>query len=147
MRKYWLSAFSSFPTVLSKAFFVGVVNARKYSAKSFTVKQNMKGCNWSVFFMVSDNRTIRQARCAGQYFIVVVSTLICARKMVSAFIASQNIYRTKVTTLHIYSSSKIALILFLRNKMKPHLKISFLGFHLLETYIQRKTFYFTKKEI
>ena len=40
--------------------------------------------------------------------------------------------------LHIYSSSKIALILFFRNKMKSHKKISFFGFHLLGTHEQHK---------
>ena len=44
------------------------------------------------------------------------------------------LYRTKVKTLHIYSSSKIALILFLRNKMKSHIEISSFG----ETHVQRK---------
>ena len=33
--------------------------------------------------------------------------------------------------LYIFSSLKIALILFLRNKMKSHMKISYFDFHLL----------------
>ena len=41
-------------------------------------------------------------------------------------------------TLHIYSSSKIPLILSFRNKMKSHMKISLFGFHLLETHVQHK---------
>ena len=40
----------------------------------------------------------------------------------------KKIYGTKVKTLHIYSSSKIALILLFRNKMKSQMKISFLAF-------------------
>ena len=56
------------------------------------------------------------------------------------------------TALHIYSSSKIALILFFRNKMKSHMKISFFGFHLLKTHVQRSgnltlDILFYKKEI
>ena len=56
-------------------------------------------------------------------------------------------------TLHIYSSTKIALILFYRNKLKSHLKISYFGFRLLETHVQRKWkldvrhFILPKKEI
>ena len=40
--------------------------------------------------------------------------------------------------LHIYSTSKIALILSFRNKMKSLVKISLFGFHLVEGYGQRK---------
>ena len=53
-------------------------------------------------------------------------------------IVERLIYWTKVKTLHIYSSSKIAFILFFRHTIKSHTKISFFGFHLLETHIQQK---------
>ena len=49
-----------------------------------------------------------------------------------------HIYWTKVKTLHIYSSSEIAFISFLKIKMKSHMKISSFGFHLLETHVQGK---------
>ena len=51
----------------------------------------------------------------------------------------ENVYWTKVKTLHMYSSQKLALILFFRNKMKSYMKISFFfGVHWLETHVQRK---------
>ena len=56
---------------------------------------------------------------------------------------SHNVFYTfeelsAIFQLHIYSSSKTALISFFRNKIKSHMKISFFGFHLLETHIQHK---------
>ena len=48
------------------------------------------------------------------------------------------ILNKNVNATHNIHSSKIALILFPRNKMKAHMKISFFGFHLLETHVQRK---------
>ena len=45
---------------------------------------------------------------------------------------SENVY------IHINSSSKIALILFIRNKMKANMKISLFDFQLLETHVQHK---------
>ena len=53
-------------------------------------------------------------------------------------------------TLHTCSSSNTALTLFLRNKMKSHMKISFHSLARSTCTAQiprRQTFYFTKKEI
>ena len=54
------------------------------------------------------------------------------RKHQECFFLTTNRYWTKVKTLHIYSSSKTALILVFRNKIKSNKKILFFGFHLLE---------------